>query len=124
MFILYYCIGFVVFVFVVSLFSFSVSVFFLCFVSLSYCFCLPCNSIVISIFCFCLCNYVCTVDGERFAGLNIRGFSTIKVFMEIFSRCFGHKYSLFSIIKARYLYSRKNFCSTPKNHEKRESLAQ
>ena len=120
MFILY-C--FVVFVFVVSLFSFSVSVFFPLFFC-CHCFCLPCNSIIISIFCFCLCNYVCTVDGERFAGLNIHGFSTIKVFMEIFSHCLGHKYSLFSIIKARYLYSWKNFRSTPKNREKCESLAQ
>ena len=34
-----------------------------------------------------------TVDGERFAGLNIRGFSAIKVFMEILSRCLGHKCS-------------------------------
>ena len=32
-----------------------------------------------------------TVDGERFAGLNIRGFSAIEVFAEIFSRCLGHK---------------------------------
>ena len=32
-----------------------------------------------------------TVDGERFAGLNIRGFSAIKVFAEIFSRCLGLK---------------------------------
>ena len=35
-----------------------------------------------------------------------------------------HKYSLFSIIKERHLYSRKNFCGTPENREKRESLAQ
>ena len=32
-----------------------------------------------------------TVDGERFAGLNIRSFSAIKVFAEIFSRYLGHK---------------------------------
>ena len=32
-----------------------------------------------------------TVDGERFAGLNIRGFSAIKVFTEIFLRCLGHR---------------------------------
>ena len=32
-----------------------------------------------------------TVDGERFAGLNIRGFSAIEVFAEIISRCLGHK---------------------------------
>ena len=35
-----------------------------------------------------------TVDGERFAGLNIRGFSTIEVIKEILSCCLGHKYSL------------------------------
>ena len=34
-----------------------------------------------------------TVDGERCAGLNIRGFSAIKVCMEILSRCLGHKCS-------------------------------
>ena len=61
--------------------------------------------------------------GERFAGLNIRGFSGIKIFMEIFSRCLGHKYSLFSIIKERHLYSWKNFRGTPENCEKHESLA-
>ena len=32
-----------------------------------------------------------TVDRERFTGLNIHGFSTIKVFAEIFSCCLGHK---------------------------------
>ena len=65
-----------------------------------------------------------TIDGERFAGLNIRGFSTIKVFMEILLCCLGHKCSLFSTIKEKHLYSRKNFCGTPENHEKCESLAQ
>ena len=65
-----------------------------------------------------------TVDGERFAGLNIRGFSAIKVFAEIFLLYLGHEYSLFSIIKERHLYSRKNFRGSPENHEKRESLAQ
>ena len=65
-----------------------------------------------------------TVDGERFAGLNIHGFSAIEVFTEMFSRCLGHKYSLFSIIKERHLYSRKHFCGTPVNREKRKSLAQ
>ena len=57
-------------------------------------------------------------------GRNIRGFSTIKVFVEIFLRCLGHKYSLFSLNKERHLYSRKNFHGTPENREKRESLAQ
>ena len=50
-----------------------------------------------------------TVDGERFAGLNIHGFSAIEVFTEIFLRCLGHKSLLFSINKVRQLYSRKNF---------------
>ena len=40
-----------------------------------------------------------TVERERFTGVNFRGFSTIKVFTEILSRCFGHKCSLFSTIK-------------------------
>ena len=35
-----------------------------------------------------------------------------------------HKYSLFSIIKERHLYSRKNSRGTPENRENRESLAQ
>ena len=65
-----------------------------------------------------------TVDGERFAGLNTRGFSAIEVFMEIFLHCLGHKYSLFSIIKERHLYLRKSFHSTPENCEKHKSLAQ
>ena len=65
-----------------------------------------------------------TVDEERFAGLNIHGFSAIKVFAEIFSHCLGHKYSLFSINKERHLYSQKNVRGTPENHEKRQSLAQ
>ena len=49
-----------------------------------------------------------TVDGERFTGLNIRGFSAIKVFTEILSCCLGHKCSLFSTTKVRCLYSWKN----------------
>ena len=64
-----------------------------------------------------------TVDGKRFAGLNTHGFSIIKVFAKIFSCCLDHKYSLFSIIKEKHLYSRKNFRGTPKNREKREYLA-
>ena len=34
-------------------------------------------------------NKVGTVDGERFTGLNIRGFSAIEVFMEIVLHCLG-----------------------------------
>ena len=60
------------------------------------------------------------VDGERFTELYICGFSAIEVFKEILSRCLGHKYSLFSAIKERHLYSRKIFCGTP---EKCKSLA-
>ena len=70
------------------------------------------------------CKESVTVDGERFTGLNIHGFSIIKVFVEIFSHCLGHKYSLFSINKEMHLYSRKNFHGTLENREKRESLAQ
>ena len=62
-----------------------------------------------------------TIDMERFAGLNICDFSLIEVFTEILSRCLGQKYSLFSIIKERHLYSGKNFHGTLKN---RESIAQ
>ena len=65
-----------------------------------------------------------TIDGERFVGLNICGFSAIKVFTEILSHCLGHKCSLFSTIKGRHLYSRKNSHGTPENREKCESLAQ
>ena len=50
-----------------------------------------------------------TIDGERFAGLNIRDFSTIEVFMEVFLHCLGHKLSLFSTINERCIYSQKNF---------------
>ena len=33
-------------------------------------------------------------DGERFTGLNIRGFSAIEVFAEIFLRCLGHMHCI------------------------------
>ena len=61
-----------------------------------------------------------TVDRERFAKLNICGFIAIKVFMEILLRCLGHKCSLFSTIKERRLYSRKNFCGTAENWKMRK----
>ena len=48
-----------------------------------------------------------TVDRERFAGLNICGFSTIEVFAEIFLHCLGHKYSLFSINKEALIFMEK-----------------
>ena len=40
---------------------------------------------------FCISTKSTTVDGERFAGLNIRGFNAIEVFAEIFSRCLDHE---------------------------------
>ena len=63
-------------------------------------------------------------NGERFAGLNVRSFNSIEVFMEIFLCCLGKKYLLFSIIKERHLYSRENFHGTIENHEKCKSFAQ
>ena len=60
----------------------------------------------------------------RFARLNICSFSFIKVFAEIFSHCLGQKCLLFSIIKERCLYSKKNFRGSPENCEKCENLAQ
>ena len=69
-------------------------------------------------------SYSYTVDGEIFAGVNIRSFSAIKVFTEILLHCLGHKCSLISTIKERCLYSWKDFHSTPENREKCESLAQ
>ena len=65
-----------------------------------------------------------TVDGERFAGVNICDFSAIEVFMEILSHSLGHKCSLFSTIKERCLHSWKSFCGTPENRENHKSLAQ
>ena len=65
-----------------------------------------------------------TVDGERFAGLNVHIFNPIEVFAEILSRCLGQKCLLLSLIKERHVYSQKIFCSTLENHEKSESLAQ
>ena len=79
------------------------------------------DSIPADVYSTCYCNNGHTVDGERFAGLNIRGFSAIEVITEILSRCLGYKCSLFSTVKERCLNSRKNFCDTPEN---RESLAQ
>ena len=67
---------------------------------------------------------IATIDGERFAGLNVRVFNSIEVFTEILSCCLGQKCLLFSIIKERHLYSWENFCGTLENHEKCECLAQ
>ena len=61
-------------------------------------------------------NNIHTIDGgERFIGLNIRGFSAFEVVTEILPRCLAHKYSLFSTIKERCFYLRKNFFDTPEN---------
>ena len=59
---------------------------------------------------------------ERFAGLNIHGFSPIKVFAEILLCCLGHNCSLFSTIKERCLYSQKNFYGTLENRENAKFL--
>ena len=42
-------------------------------------------------FTFAINPEVYTVDGERFTGLNIRSFSAIEVFAEIFLHCLSHK---------------------------------
>ena len=52
-------------------------------------------------------NNIHTIDGERFVGLNIRGFSALEVVTEILLCCLAHKYSLFSTIKERCFYLRK-----------------
>ena len=67
------------------------------------------------------CN---TIDRERFARLNIRGFSIIKVFTEILSCCLGHNAHYLVQLKRKNCYSWKNFRTTPENHEKCKSLAQ
>ena len=61
-------------------------------------------------------NLVNTVNRERFAGLNIRGFSPMKFFTEIILQCIGHQCLLFTLAKN----APENFRSTLKN---RESLA-
>ena len=62
-----------------------------------------------------------TVNGERFAGLNIRGFRPMKFFMGIFSWCLGQRRLLFNYIAK---CSWENFRDTLKNCENCESLAQ
>ena len=44
----------------------------------------------------CTVNSSNTINVERFAGLNIRGFSPVKFFTEIFLRCLGQQYLLFN----------------------------
>ena len=62
---------------------------------------------------------VTTVGVERSTRLNVHGFNPIEVFAEIVSHYFGQKCLLFSIIKERLLYSRRNFHGpgSPENHE-------
>ena len=61
-----------------------------------------------------------TVNGEKFAGLNIHSFSPMEFFVGILSWCLGQKCLLFNITK----YSQENFRGTLKNCENRGSLAQ
>ena len=63
------------------------------------------------------------VDDKRFAGLNMCGFSAIKVFTEIFLHYLGRKCSLFSTIKRGTYIHRKTFVILQKTM-KNESLAQ
>ena len=80
---------------------------------LSICQYFPCHIIVL----------YSAVDGERFAGLNIRSSGAIEVFTEILLHYLGHKCSLFSTIKEKCFYSQKNFHGIPET-EKRKRLAQ
>ena len=41
-------------------------------------------------------SYMNTVDREKFAGLNIRSFTAIKIFTAKLLRCLGHNCPLFS----------------------------
>ena len=61
-----------------------------------------------------------TVDVERFAGLNIRGFSPLKFFAEIPSRRMATSVHYLRIAKNSW----ENFRGKPKNREIRGSLAQ
>ena len=81
---------------------------------------LCCNVLKIHLLCSILCPRtkivvkLYTVDGERFAGLNIRGFSAIKVFAEIFLHYLGHR----QCISTHYLVQlKRGFCGTPENLE-------
>ena len=69
-------------------------------------------------------QHIITVDGKKFAGLNVCGFNPIEVFAELLLHCLGQKCLLFSIIKKRCLYSQENFHGTLENHEKCKILAQ
>ena len=51
---------------------------------------------------------LCTIDRERFAGLNVRCFSPIEVFTEILLRCLGHKCSL--LRRGVYIHGKTFMC--------------
>ena len=52
-----------------------------------------------SVYVYVLVLYIHTVNGERFAGLNIRSFDPTEVFTEMLSRCLGQRCLLFSIVQ-------------------------
>ena len=68
-----------------------------------------------------------SVNGERFSGLNYRGFHLMKFFTGKVSQCLSFKaLKQCHYTKLVYInkYSCKNFCSILENHKKHESLAQ
>ena len=65
----------------------------------------------------------CTIDGERFAGINAHGFNLIEVFAELLLRCLGQKCFLFSVIKRGTYIHGKTF-TVLLNIVKNTSLAQ
>ena len=61
-----------------------------------------------------------TTNVERFAGLNILGFSPMKVLWEYFCSALASSVYYLTIAKNSW----ENFCGTVKNRENCESLAQ
>ena len=68
-----------------------------------------CQSFLLTLSVVFYITFIHTVGRERFAGLNVRGFSHIEVFVEILSRCLGQKCFLFSIIKRGVYIHGKTF---------------
>ena len=64
--------------------------------------------------------HIHVVDVERFAGLYIYGFSSMKFSWKYF--CGALASSIYYLTRAKYSW--ENFRSTLKNHENHESLAQ
>ena len=62
----------------------------------------------------------CTLDVEKFAGLNVRGFNPNEVFTEILLHFLGQK----CLFLERCLYLWKNFHGALENCENHKSLAQ